>query len=151
MTEDEVVNADGTYAQTGKENPVARKWADMMTERYDQLSAKNAVFGDLRNVMDMCVIAALIQKEGLMQKAGCSLPRISDSGFQLAAMRWPVPKSVATQCSFIRRDREYIVTASGGVQIDSFAAADRVKVDDSIKAIRDRSQAGRSTTTFWWN
>ncbi len=151
MTEDEVINADGTYSQTGKENPVARKWADMMTERYEQLSAKNAVFGDLRNVMDMCVIAALIQKEGLMDKAGCSLPRISDSAFPLAAMKWPVPKSVATQCSFIKRDREYVVTASGGVQIDSFAAADRVQVDDTIKSIRDRSVAGRSPSTFWWN
>jgi hypothetical protein len=151
MTEDEVINQDGTYTQTGKENPVARKWADMMTERYEQLSAKNAVFGDLRNVMDMCVVAALIQKEGLMDKAGCILPRIADADFQLAAMKWPVPKAVATQCSFIKRDREYIVTASGGVQIDSFGAADRVKVDNAIKSVGERSLASRSNATFWWN
>lgn len=151
MTEDEVINQDGTYTQTGKENPVARKWADMMTERYEQLSAKNAVFGDLRNVMDMCVVAALIQKEGLMDKAGCSLPRIADVDFQLAAMKWPVPKAVATQCSFIKREREYIVTASGGVQIDSFGAADRVKVDNAIKSVGERSLASRSNATFWWN
>jgi hypothetical protein len=151
LTEDEVVNADGTYSQTGKENPVARKWADMMTERYEQLSAKNAVFGDLRNVMDMCVVAALIQKEELIEKAGCSLPRISDATFSLAAMKWPVPKAVATQCSFIKRDREYIVTASGGVQIDSFGVADRVQVDDTIKSIRSRSLASRSPSAFWWN
>jgi len=151
MTEDEVINQDGTYTQTGKESPVARKWADMMTERYEQLSAKNAVFGDLRNVMDMCVVAALIQKEGLMDKAGCILPRIADTDFQLAAMKWPVPKAVATQCSFIKRDREYIVTASGGVQIDSFGAADRVKVDNAIKSVGERSLASRSNATFWWN
>jgi len=151
MTEDEVINQDGTYTQTGKESPVARKWADMMTERYEQLSAKNAVFGDLRNVMDMCVVAALIQKEGLMDKAGCILPRIADADFQLAAMKWPVPKAVATQCSFIKRDREYIVTASGGVQIDSFGAADRVKVDNAIKSVGERSLASRSNATFWWN
>ncbi len=151
MTEDEIVNQDGTFTQTGKENPVARKWADMMTERYEQLSAKNAVFGDLRNVMDMCVVAALIQKEELMEKAGCSLPRISDAGFPLAAMKWPVPKSVATQCSFIKRDREYVVTASGGVQIDSFGVADRVQINDAIKSVRERSLASRSATAFWWN
>jgi len=151
MTEDEVINADGTYSQTGKENPVARKWADMMTARYEQLSAKNAVFGDLRNVMDMCVIAALIQKEDLLAKAGCSLPRISDANFPLAAMHWPAPKTVATQCSFIKRDREYVVTASGGVQIDSFGIANRVQVDNAIKTIRDRSLASRSNSAFWWN
>jgi len=151
MTEDEAINQDGTYSQTGKENPVARKWANMITDRYEQLSAKNAVFGDLRNVMDMCVLAALIQKEGLMEKAGCSLPRIGNAGVSLAAMKWPVPKTVATQCSFIKRDREYVVTASGGVQIDSFAAADRIQIDDKIKSIRDRSLASRSPSTFWWN
>jgi hypothetical protein len=86
-----------------------------------------------------------------MEKAGCSLPRIADADFPLAAMKWPVPKAVATQCSFIKRDREYVVTASGGVQIDSFGIANRVQVDNAIKTIRDRSLASRSNSAFWWN
>ena len=151
LTEDEFANADGTLTQTGKKSPVAQKWADMMTDRYEELSGKNAIFGELRNLMDMCVVAALIQKEGLMEKAGCSLPRISDNSQAISGVKWLVPRKVATQCSFIKRNREYVVTASGGVQIDSFGVADRVQVDDSIKSIRDRSIARAAGKPWWWN
>src|SRR4029453_19321280 len=63
LTEEEVVAAGGRREGTGKINPAAQKWADTMTSHYDELSAKETAFGELRNVMDMCVIAALIAKE----------------------------------------------------------------------------------------
>ncbi|MFO0869451.1 MAG: DUF1598 domain-containing protein [Pirellulales bacterium] len=151
LTEDEVTNPDGTITQTGKKSAVAQKWADIMTERYDELSGRNVVFGELRNLMDLCVVAALIQKEGLFEKAGCSLPRLTSPNNALTNYKWPTPRRVATQCSFINRNREYVITASGGVQIDSFGVADRVQVDDTIKAIRERSLARNSNHSWWWN
>jgi hypothetical protein len=41
-----------------------------MTAKYEELSQKEAVFGQLRNCMDLAVIAALIVKERLPEKAG---------------------------------------------------------------------------------
>ena len=76
LTEDEVVTS-GNVAGTGKANPIAQKWADLMTEHYDELSLRESAFGELRNVMDLCVVAALIAKENLLQKAGCSLPTLT--------------------------------------------------------------------------
>jgi hypothetical protein len=54
--------SNGQRQQTGKANPLAQKWADSMTNHYDELSAKIPVFGDLRNCMDLAVVGALIQK-----------------------------------------------------------------------------------------
>ena len=59
------------------------------------------MFGELRNIMDMCVIAALIEKEGLMAKAGLQLPLLATPNSQeLPTTSWSVPKrDRATQCS----------------------------------------------------
>jgi hypothetical protein len=74
MTEDQLVHADGTVEQTGKTNPVAAEWAARMTRNYDELATIEPVFGQLRNLMDLCVIAALMEKEGMRETAGCDLP-----------------------------------------------------------------------------
>jgi hypothetical protein len=40
MTEDELVSQDGKVKQTGKKSPIAQKWADAFTKKYDELSTK---------------------------------------------------------------------------------------------------------------
>ena len=52
---------------------------------------KDAAFGELRNVMDMCVISALIAKEQLLAKAGCELPTLWSQQSKLNVVRfWSV-------------------------------------------------------------
>src|SRR5678810_350745 len=58
MTEDEVI-AQGKVAGTGKTSDAAQKWADNMTDKYDELSVAEPVFGELRNAMDLCIICLL--------------------------------------------------------------------------------------------
>jgi hypothetical protein len=149
LTEDEVIGADGGIAATGKANPVAQKWSNLMTDHYDELSAKEPVFGELRNLMDFSVIAALIAKEGLLEKAHVSIPTLQGANSKLQPVSWPAPKTVATQCSFIKRDREYIITASGGVDINSWQVADKTVISREIG--QTRQKAASSAKGLWWN
>ena len=55
---------------TGQQDAIAKQWADLMTEKYVELAQKEAVFAELQNVMDLCVVAALIQREDLIGLAG---------------------------------------------------------------------------------
>ena len=128
MTEDDYVSDQGQVAVTGKQNPIAARWAELMTQYYDQLSAKDAIFGQLRNVMDLCVIAALLDQEQLLTRAGCELPCLSGASGEFQMESWPAPKTVSTQCSVIKRGRDYLITASGGVQIDAYRYAARSEV-----------------------
>src|SRR6185437_9205290 len=73
MTEDDFLLADGNRRHTGKAGPMAQKWADQMTKKYDELSLKEPIFGELRNCIDLAVVAALIVKENLPGKAALSL------------------------------------------------------------------------------
>jgi hypothetical protein len=150
MTEDEIIGEDGSVTGTGKVNPVAQKWSDLMTEHYDELSAKEPVFGELRNAMDLCVISALISKEGLLEKAGLEIPTLMGENNKLETFVWRAPKTVSTQCSFVKRDREYIITASGGVDITSWEVASKTVNDAAVGQVRDKA-AGKTSGNMWWN
>jgi hypothetical protein len=150
MTEDDIIAADGTVTGSGRKSHVAEEWAKQMTAKYDALSEKNAIFGDLRNIMDVCVITALIDKENLIGKAGASFPLLTGKDDSYATLKWPTPKQLDTQCSFIKRGGEYVITASGGVQVDSYGVASRVTVNDDIAKVRPKA-LNRSQATWWWN
>jgi hypothetical protein len=149
MTEDEVIAADGTRKETGKASPMAQKWSDQMTAKYDELSGQDAVFGELRNLMDMCVLAALLQKEGLWQKAGLSAPLLTDSGSQLKPEVWYAPRQIHPEISFLKGTNGLIVTASGGVSIESWQVAERKETVANLAAVRQRATSN-SRQGMWW-
>ena len=150
MTEEEVIGADGSVTGTGKVDPLAQKFSDLMTEKYDELSNEEPIFGELRNMMDLCVIAALISKESLLEKADLKLPTLLGENDKLQLFAGHTPQTVATQCSFVKRSREFLITASGGVDITSWQVADKTVTDQAIGKVRGQATA-KAAGSIWWN
>jgi hypothetical protein len=148
MTEDEIVLADGTTEETGKTSPLAQEWAERMTAHFDELAKAEPIFGQLRNVMDACVVAALIDHERLLEKAACQLPLLM--GDEVALQAYNAPRTIDSQCSFVKRGREYIITASGGVMIESWSAAARSQESPHVEKLR-QDTGYNSSTNWWWN
>lgn len=154
LTEQDLIDQDGSAKSSGKKDRIAQAWADKMNQHLATLSAKMPIFSELQNVMDMTVLATLIRQEGLAQKAGLDLSVLAGdadgetSPIQLAA--YEVPRSVSPQCSFIRGKRGWIVTASGGVDINAFEVVEKQKVQDSIKDSVATKLADKSDR-WWWN
>ncbi len=149
LTEDEIVDEDGTIRQTGRASAPAQRWADLMTEKYEELAVAEPVFGELRNLMDLCVAAAIIAKHDLVSAGGCELPMLLQQDGGAVTTTWVSPKSVATQCSFIKRGRNYVITASGGVQIESWQAASNTETSPHVAELRQKSAS--SMSNWWWN
>ncbi|HEY2148143.1 MAG TPA: DUF1598 domain-containing protein [Pirellulales bacterium] len=150
LTEEDHFNQSGGREHTGKANPLAQKWADKMTEKFDELSAKDTIFGSLRNCMDLAVVASLIMQEHLDSKADCRLDLLMDAK-QLPIEEYQVPKQVATQASFVKKGRNYIISASGGVLFQPWAVIRDSKVDSSAAAARGKVVETAKTTSWWWN
>ena len=150
MTEDDFVAKDGTVKRSGKANVVAQKWANEFTEKYMALAEKEQIFGELRNVMDMCVIAALIRKENMVEKTGLSIPTILAQTGSLENEKWPAPKQVSTKCSITRSGNNTLIWASGGVEIDSWRAIENTSTDSRLDQPRAKAHAG-SSDSWWWN
>lgn len=148
MTEDEISDAQGRIRATGRSSAAAEKWASLMTDKYDELSTQETIFGELRNVMDLCVIAALLEKEWLWDRAGLKAPllRSPQSAWQLEV--WNAPKVVPPEVSLVQARDGLIVTASGGVQLTPWQVASAAETSSQVADTRKKaSPQGKS---LWW-
>ena len=150
MTENDAIQTDGTSVRTGKSGKLAQKWADTMTANYDELSKKQAVFGQLRNIMDLSVVAAMIEHNGLRQKASCDLSFLMQADNSVEIYQYHPPKTIDTKCSFVKRGREYLITASGGVMVESWQAATRTQNSQHVKEVR-AATSHKTADNWWWN
>ena len=144
-TGEDIYAADGSRIDNGTASPLGQKWADSMTRNYDAISEKMPVFGELRNVMDLCVISALIRRENLLAKAGCELPLLTQASSPLQPTVFPAPKQTPTIVSTVKR----VVQASGGVQIDAFGVAAKAETVAQVREVRDGLVAADSKK-WWW-
>ncbi len=149
LTENNRYGADGKVTQTGKQNRLAKQWADMMTERYDELADAEPVFRDLQNLMDLSVVAAIIKKYDMTSQLGLTLNTLSGENENVSLSVGPAPQKVATVCTFIRISNNWLISTSGGVQIDSWGAVENAQIDSSLSKLG--GSAAPSTENWWWN
>lgn len=143
-TEEDHFNEAGQRESSRPASPAAQRWADNFTSRYDELAEQDSAFGMLRNVMDLAVIAALIEKEELLSVAGLQLPHLLND-VQLA--EYHVPRSVPTQASFVKSRGGYTVSASGGIQMLPWHIADKTEEVASVSETRQQFSAEPKS---WW-
>jgi hypothetical protein len=145
MTETDVIQADGSRSGSGKVDPKAQQWADLMTKHYAELSEKYAIFGHLRNVMDLSVAATLVLGERLNEVSGCNLDLFLGKGDAVTTGGWKIPRQIPPHCSFVRGSSGWVVSASGGVQIDAGSVVQQQKETQLSKP------ALTEIATWWWN
>jgi hypothetical protein len=149
MTEEDFVAANGSRKRSGKGSPLAKKWADNMTAHYDELAGKNAVFGQLRNCIDLAVVSALIVKDRLAEKAHYSMSVFLHDD-QLVTEKFNQPKQIATQASVVQKGTSWLISASGGVQMYCWQLAEKAEPSPDLAPAREKSMLppdGR----WWWN
>jgi hypothetical protein len=145
LTQEDIFNAQGQRQHTAKTNTLAKRWADMMTKEFPALAVADPVFGELQNCMELAVVAALVVKEQLPEKAQNSLPVLFTSK-DVKTEEYNVPKQVASQASMVKRT----ISVSGGVAINSWLIADKPQTDDAVAAIRAKA-ASNKHDSWWWN
>lgn len=150
MTEDDFLAANGQRQQSGKASANAQRWANNMTKHYEELSTRLPIFAELKNVMNLAVISALIARENLADRADCPLPMLMDAA-ALRVAELDAPRQVPSQASFIKKGSNWIISASGGVLINSWAMAARSQADADNTLAPKRAQAASDSDRWWWN
>jgi len=149
MTEEDFLTSTGQRQHTGRANPTAQKWADLMTAQYDRLAVAEPVFGQLRNCMDLAILGAMMVQYRLPEKAGYSFPVLLESN-QVPLLKFTPPKQTDTIASVVKKGRNWVITASGGVQIPSWQIIQKTEKGDSLSAVRTQTTAKKSSS-WWWN
>lgn len=151
LTEQDIVADDGTVAVAGRKDKLAQLWADKMTESFTELSQEMPVFSDLQNIMDMTIVATLIVQERLSEQANLDLSVLTAESDSLPLSSYTVPKAVDPQCSFIRGRSGWVVTASGGVDINGFEVVESQTTDSTVADTRSQALAASTSDRWWWN
>jgi len=151
LTETDLITADGKAQRGQKVDPSATQWAETMTQKFDDLAKAQAVFGELRNCFDLSVVATLIVQEQLAQRAGCDLALLMGNSGEIELDQFVSPKSVEPQCSFVRGANGWIVTASGGVDVNAFEVVQAQQLDPAVANVRTRASRADANQTWWWN
>lgn len=144
MTEDAFVDSTGTIVESRKTDRLAQRWAETMTEKYSELSVAMPVFGELRNCMDLAVVAALVTHHDLIRRAGAELPSLT-GGNPIRGPKYHVPTTVESHISVARARREWIVGVSGGVDVDCWSVLNKPEIG-TVSLRKSRPERG----TWWW-
>lgn len=152
LTEEELVSKDGTRSSAANVNKFAQKWADMFTSKFDELCSVNASFGELRNAIDLNVVATIIAAQQLDRLAGCDLSVLRGTEGDIETTGRATPKTIPPHCSFIKGAGGWIVTASGGVEINPWqVVAEGQRVDETLATPRaPSSKLTAATADRWW-
>jgi hypothetical protein len=150
LTEQDIIDETGAAKGSGKVNKLAAQWADKMTEKFAELSEKVTVFRDLRNAMDLTVVATLINQEQLAQRAGLDMSLLLEDSDTIELMKFATPKAVQPQCSFVKGRSGWVITASGGVDINGFAVVENQRIDGQVAQTRSSALAA-ATDRWWWD
>jgi hypothetical protein len=146
-TEESWLAGQGRVVDLGTADPLAEQWADTFTERYEVLADRLPVFAKLRNCIDLAVVGAVVAKEQLFQRAGMNVPLLTDAT-SVDVARYPAPRTTPSRASFVPRGQEYIVSISGGVDLDVWAVLD--KTSERIELGRVRASVAAPRATPWW-
>lgn len=148
LTEETHFAANGAPQQTGSASPAAQRWADLMTQKYDDLAREEPVFGQLRNVMQLAVVAALIVKEDLAGKAGLPMAQLLDAS-AVPTLELAAPKQTDSVASAVKKGNQWVIGASGGVQIESGTIVERRETRPELAQVRQ--QLVPQPSRWWWD
>ena len=148
LTENDFFDAAGVKHQTGTSDPVSQKWAAMMTDRYEDLSKAEPVFAELRNCMDLAVVAALVARENLTAKAATGLPLLLGSeGLRTATL--DAPRQIASRAAVMNKGHKWMI-AVGGVQINPWAKIDQAQRTASLDPVHVAARPS-DEARWWWD
>jgi hypothetical protein len=143
------LDAAGRVTAETAGDPLAGQWAEAMTAHYDELALRQPVFAQLRGCMDLALVAAVLTIGDMLAHVGLDLPMLTDEG-RLALAPHNVPKTVDSRATALRRSRGWIVTVSGGVELDVAAPVNNAAEQPEVRAARTRA-APPSASSWWWD
>ncbi len=155
LSQNELSNSSGERSTAATTRLTTEAWAKLFTEKFPQIADESPVFAELQNLIDWCVLVALIDRERLVEKVGWT-PGILADAEKLPHEAGPVPKEVPAMVNIKRASGSSIVgLIAGGVTIrpGRMVRADSFKTDPALRLDSQRTEAlpkDRPTAQRWW-
>jgi hypothetical protein len=150
---DEVVTDAGNRVGVAITDRAGQAFVLEFTKMYPQLAANEPVFAQLRNLVDLAVAAAFMQKHDYFGKAGWSAELLLDEQ-QYPTQLFHVPAKVETAVNAIWRGNRLITPIGGGVHINATKAVlpENVQQDHEgeVRDAHDEVALDHLAPGEWW-
>jgi hypothetical protein len=154
LSENEMLTEQGQRVHTGQSDSLNRQFAESFTAHFSELSDKYPVYGELRNIFDLAMAVAVIQSEGLAEKAGWK-PSLLASADKLRLPKNNVPREVETVINHrIVNERTILAGVSGGVMVEPGDAIKQARASDSSETTIERAAPvpkELAAEAWWWD
>ncbi len=153
ISENEFVQANGMRAAAGTVDGASQEFVRTFTKKYAELAAKEPVYAQLRNLIDMSIAAAYIQQQDYYGQAHWKMEVLGDEQ-RFPVENHPEPKQVETAVNAVWKGSTLMTPVGGGVSIRPMLAlaSDRVKSDESgeLKQLHEQIQIQALPKDQWW-
>ncbi len=154
LSENEMLAEQGQRVHTGHSDPLNRQFAESFTAHFGELSQKYPVYGELRNMFDLAMAAAIIQSDRLAEKVGWK-PTIFANGTQLRLPHGNVPREVETVINHrVINQRTILAGVSGGVMVAPSDVLKEARATDSTGVAIERTAPPPkelAAEAWWWD
>jgi len=153
MSEDEFVQANGMRAASGTVDRASHEFVSTFTTKYAELAAKEPVYAQLRNLIDMSIAAAFIQQQDYYGQASWKM-EVLGSEERFPVETYAEPKQVETAVNAVWKGNTLMTPVGGGVSIRPLLAlaTDRVKPDEKgeLRELHQQVQIQNLPKDRWW-
>ena len=161
LSENQLMAARGKRVRTGKSEALNTRFAGSFSRQFGKICQEYPLYGELRNVFDISLTLALIEKQSLLDRSGWQ-PKLLLDPVALQLPKFAVASEVDTIANYEVLDKKVIVAGvSGGVWVDAkkqLASANGG--DDQAKAVAGdlasvRPKQAKATDdqpiVWWWD
>ena len=153
--EDEIVGPNGERrVVAGRGNRSSRAFVTNFTEKYPKLAERSPVYAELRNLIDVAIVAAFIQEQGYIAKAGWKMEFFGNEE-KYPVDVYDIPKTVETAVNVVWKGSTLITPIGGGVTIQAAEALKEENLrSDHISELSKTHEAVRPNLTgdrWWWD
>ena len=155
LNEDEVVGGDGQrhVNNAGRGNRASTAFVTAFTQKYPELAAKHHVFAQLRNLIDMSIAAAFMQKQDYYGQVHWDMPVFgSEEKFPVQTCQAPVAVETAVGSKW--KNNTLMTPVGGGVTLhpnEALLSANLLEDEEGkVQKLHDGLDLKTLADGRWW-
>jgi hypothetical protein len=149
----EVVAATGVRVAGGGQSKASSLYCQAFTANYPQIALRSPVYGQLKNLIDLAVAAAFIQKQDYYGSASWKMETLGDER-QLPVENFQAPKTVEPAANAVFKGNRLMTPIGGGVEMEPLRAVqseNRLKDEKgAVKQAHESVKLDHLAKGQWW-
>ena len=151
LSENQLLAARGQRVRTGQSEDLNKQYADSFTNHFAEICEKYPVYTELRNVFDLSMVLALIDREELVSRVGWQPTLFANADWlPLPKMRVPAEVETVVNHRVVRR-KHIIAGISGGVWIDAKRTLAVESAEGELANSNATPNAPTDESVWWWD